>query len=277
MKATTDSDGSLLDGSAGGAAVRIEDGDECECILIPLGDGQVAEGEVEGLLKGTGAALDGDSMWTLMVSDSRAELSGIQSTTPRSGQFRAIGFDKLVRNAMERLPGLQITNLWTPAHIGTAGNELADAAAKAATLLPPPSNNPVSLTTCKRQINVHILERWDHFWMTAQSGNALRQIDSSPPSLILRSPYISSMPRFAISILAQLRTDFSALNASRFRCRLVSSPACDHCGASGKLGPTSSSTVLPGNISAHRFNWPLTVPESSVPSTFTPSSFIPSS
>ncbi|KAJ7610689.1 hypothetical protein DFH06DRAFT_1016431, partial [Mycena polygramma] len=32
-------------------------------------------------------------------------------------------------------------------------------------------------------------------------------------------------------ILAQLRMDFSSLNAHRFRCRLTPSPACDACGS----------------------------------------------
>ncbi|KAF8143794.1 hypothetical protein K438DRAFT_1584513 [Mycena galopus ATCC 62051] len=31
--------------------------------------------------------------------------------------------------------------------------------------------------------------------------------------------------------MAQLRTDFSVLNAHRFRCRLTDSPACPACGA----------------------------------------------
>ncbi|KAJ7166143.1 hypothetical protein C8R46DRAFT_900234, partial [Mycena filopes] len=37
--------------------------------------------------------------------------------------------------------------------------------------------------------------------------------------------------RADISLISQLRTDFSALNAHRFRCRLAPSPACDACGA----------------------------------------------
>ncbi|KAJ7100410.1 hypothetical protein C8R44DRAFT_592816, partial [Mycena epipterygia] len=167
----------------------------------------------------------------LAVSDSRAGLQGIISTAPRSGQFRAIEYDVLVRSAMSRHPALSITNLWTPAHIGTMGNELADEAAKAATLLPPAPNKPVSLTTCKRRINLEILERWRAQWKVAKTGRGLRGIDTSPPSLILRSPYVSSASRAHISILGQLRTDFSALNAHRFRCQLVPSPACDACGA----------------------------------------------
>ncbi|KAJ7704807.1 hypothetical protein B0H17DRAFT_1193310 [Mycena rosella] len=95
-------DGSLLEGRAGGVAVRVEDGVGVETIGVPLGDGQAAFG-------------------------------GITSTKPRSGQFRAIAYDKQVRDALRVHPHLTILNLWTPAHIGAAGNEMADAAAKEAT------------------------------------------------------------------------------------------------------------------------------------------------
>lgn len=231
MASTWFTDGSLLAGSAGGAAVHVVKGKVIERILIPLGDGQVAEGEMEGLLRRMERALIGDTDHILVVSDSQAGLKGIVSTAPRPGQFRAILYDKLVRMAMEHLPGLRITNLWTPAHIGTAGNEFADDAAKAATRLPPPPSVPVSLTTCKRAINLLILERWKEAWKVSTTGCGLRAVDDSPPSLILRSPYDSAAARADISLICQLRTDFTLLNAHRYRCRLVSSPACEACRA----------------------------------------------
>jgi hypothetical protein len=43
-------DESLLAGQASGATVRVEDGEERERLHIPLGDGQVCEGEMEELL-----------------------------------------------------------------------------------------------------------------------------------------------------------------------------------------------------------------------------------
>jgi ribonuclease HI len=205
-----------------------------ERILLPLGKGQVAEGEVEGLLRGTERALIGGADQILLVSDSQAGLKAILSTSPRAGQFRAIQYDSLVRAAMVTLPALHITNLWTPAHIGTVGNEFADDAAKAATLLAPPPSVPVSLTTCKRSINVVVLEKWKVSWKMATPGRGLREIDDSPPSLILRSPYQSSASRADISILSQLRTNFSQLNAHPFKCRLTPSAACDACGAASE-------------------------------------------
>ncbi|KAF7371808.1 reverse transcriptase [Mycena venus] len=229
--ATWFTDGSLLGGLAGGAAVWVRDGRVVEQILLPLGKGQVVEGEIEGLVRATEHALALGAIHILVVSDSQASLQGVLSTSPRSGQFRAIQYDRIVRDAMLHSPVLRITNLWTPAHVGTVGNEFADDAAKTATLLPPPPCIPVSLTTCKRAITELILSRWNDMRKCATTSRGLRDIDNSPPSLILRSPYLSSSARADISILSQLRTDFSSLNAHRFRCRLTASPACDACGA----------------------------------------------
>jgi ribonuclease HI len=71
------------------------------------------------------------------VADSRAALRGILLTSPRSGQFRAIRYNALIRHALLTCPHLALLNLWTPGHIGTNGNELADAAAKEATTMDP--------------------------------------------------------------------------------------------------------------------------------------------
>ncbi|KAJ6548116.1 hypothetical protein DFH09DRAFT_1169819, partial [Mycena vulgaris] len=154
-------------------------------------------------------------------------------------------------------------HLWTPAYIGTTGNKLADEAAKAATLLPAPPTHqerekndtdtgnlgqtatPVSLTTSKRRINADVLDRWKALWAVAKTGRPPRTPrNRRHPTLpnFLRSPYISSALRAAISILAQLRTDFSALNAHRFRCRLAPNtnpfpPALPRMGASTSAAP----------------------------------------
>jgi ribonuclease HI len=92
----------------------VEDGVVKEQVLIPLGDGQVAEREVEGLLNATERAIGSGYHRILIISDSQAALRGILSTAPRSGQFRTIGFDRLIRSALADTPHLRITNLWIP-------------------------------------------------------------------------------------------------------------------------------------------------------------------
>jgi hypothetical protein len=68
-----------------------------ERILLPLGNGQVAEGDIEGILAATETALRGGAVHILVVSDSQAGLNAVLSTAPRAGQHRAIRYDKIVR------------------------------------------------------------------------------------------------------------------------------------------------------------------------------------
>ncbi|KAF8173855.1 hypothetical protein K438DRAFT_2050878 [Mycena galopus ATCC 62051] len=69
-------DGSLLEGRAGGAAIRLMRGKQQELILLPLGEGQVMEGEVEGLLWATKSVMAARHSRILVVSDSQAGLKG---------------------------------------------------------------------------------------------------------------------------------------------------------------------------------------------------------
>jgi ribonuclease HI len=159
----------------------VENGREMERIVVPLGNGQVCEGEMEGLVQATSKALQDNCDCILCVADSQAALRGILSAAPRSGQFRAIQYDMLVRDALLSRPHLTILNLWTPAHIGTVGNELADLAAKEATSLDPDPNAFVSLTSVRRHIHLQILESWNTMWKSSKTGGALRYIDKTPP------------------------------------------------------------------------------------------------
>ncbi|KAJ6556100.1 hypothetical protein B0H19DRAFT_1071231 [Mycena capillaripes] len=90
-RATWYTDGSLLEGRAGGAAVRVEEGGEGERIMVPLGNWQVCEGEMEGLVRATERAIDSGESNILCVA-----LRGILSTAARSGQFHAVPYDILV-------------------------------------------------------------------------------------------------------------------------------------------------------------------------------------
>ncbi|KAJ7924306.1 hypothetical protein B0H13DRAFT_2580657 [Mycena leptocephala] len=244
-------DGSLLDERAGGgAAVRVEGDRERERIVVPLGDGQVYDGEMGGLrlffgllvkktveilVRATASALQSGQANILCVVDSQAALQGITSTRPRSGQYRAMTYDRLVRMAQRLGPHLAILNLWTPAHVGTVGNEMADEAAKEATMMDTDPMTPISLTTTRRSILIQTLDEWDKRWKTATTGRALSEITKVPPKTEPIPLYTSSsMSRKTSSLISQLRTGPSPLNHYRHKAGFIASPACEACGAASE-------------------------------------------
>jgi hypothetical protein len=85
----------------------------------------------------------------------------------------------------------------------------------------------VSLTTYRRRIRETIIARWDTLWKPSATGHALRFVDCSPPSLILRYPYTASIPRSTISTLPRLLADFSSLNVTGFRLHQTDSSVCE--------------------------------------------------
>jgi hypothetical protein len=82
-RSTWFTDGSLLEGRAGGAAVRVEGGREVQRIVVPLGNGQACEGEMEGLVQAMSKALHDGEDHILCVADSQAALRGILSRRVR--------------------------------------------------------------------------------------------------------------------------------------------------------------------------------------------------
>ncbi|KAJ7751600.1 hypothetical protein B0H16DRAFT_1723955 [Mycena metata] len=132
---------------------------------------------------------DVPSTWPMSASPSALHLPATPSTgtdtdTPSSAML-AVQYDKLLRSAQLHTPNLTITNLWTPVHIGIVGNELADEAAKAATEMEADPSLFVSLTTVQRMIRLQVLEKWRGLWDRSKTGQSLRAIDKSPPSLRL--------------------------------------------------------------------------------------------
>ncbi|KAJ7843986.1 hypothetical protein B0H14DRAFT_3139452 [Mycena olivaceomarginata] len=84
-------DGSLLEGRAGGAAIRLARGKQQDRILLPLGEGQVMESEVESLSWANKSAEAAGHSHISVVSDSQDGLKG--------GTLHGVQYEQLLRHA----------------------------------------------------------------------------------------------------------------------------------------------------------------------------------
>ena len=140
--------------------------------------------------------------------------------------------DAPTRRALAALYGLpagttvQLT--WVPGHAGLAGNERADAQAKAASGLPQ-DNVPVEGGALKAALRAKSEARWLEIYHgeTREKGIGKTHLAASDGGKLAAH---LAMPRHEARDISRLRLDRAAfLNATRARWGLSPSPICPHC------------------------------------------------
>ncbi|XP_044575248.1 uncharacterized protein LOC123259049 [Cotesia glomerata] len=106
-----------------------------------------------------------DTAKSIIFSDSMSSLRAIKN------QFTTNPIIQNIHQALDHLGSLQklVSFVWTPAHVGIPGNELADEAAKAATSEDCPSTTPLTLTEAYKLIHNTIKNHWNTIWLQSKS------------------------------------------------------------------------------------------------------------
>ncbi|KAF8754472.1 Reverse transcriptase (RNA-dependent DNA polymerase) [Rhizoctonia solani] len=211
------SDGSMVGGNVGAAAVLIREGKEEVVARKYIGsdrEHEVYKAEVVGLIL------------------------GLELLARERGVGEAIFF---IDNQAEANPGVKLEARWIPGHKGVDGNERADVAAKLAAtpgndtniLLPGPLKKaiPVNPTAAKQERKARMEGEWAD-WIE-DKGNprqtqALQLIDNTYPSMNFKKA-ADLLTRMEYATLTQLRTGHYPTSTYLFRTTLADSPRCPHC------------------------------------------------
>lgn len=150
---------------------------------------------------------DGARAFTI-ITDSQSAIRAITCPSSGSGQH-------IVRRILQQVGSLrehkvQIHLLWTPAHAGVEGNEMADQLAKQAASLKTQHDYHRPVSTYRGTLHRKIVDEWRHEWHTSQKGKHLKKIDDGFPARRALRAY-SSLTRRQTYLLVQLRTGHSWL------------------------------------------------------------------
>lgn len=152
-----------------------------------------------------------------LYSDSQSALHAISDLN--STNFLVASIQERLSTLLER--GLRVCLRWTRAHIGTLGNERADALAKAAANSQlPVSYHRVPLSFLKRELRIKALAEWEERYRSETTGGVTKAFF---PSVMNRRAFPNSLLSFTMT---QALTGHGAFAAYLKRFGLKENDAC---------------------------------------------------
>ena len=160
----------------------------------------------------------------VILSDSKSGIMALQNRHHRSYSFATNQILNLASILQDNEVNLVIQ--WIPSHVGLAGNEKADALAKAAHNLPRITAAPLDPMEMKTKLKNTSKERCQQRYDIAKQETHIGNIkDKWEPW-----PWTSSKSRRMETAMARLRIGHSRLKAHLFRFGLMADPNCTTCG-----------------------------------------------
>ncbi|GIY52246.1 uncharacterized protein CEXT_417141 [Caerostris extrusa] len=164
-------DGSKLNNNTGCALVVFIDGHEAECILCKLNpEASVFMAEMKAIEMAVNLIVSRGITDATIILDSRSALLALGNPLNNSPYVSKV--KDLIRNYAH-----YIKFMWTRVHVGTAGNEAADAYAKMST-----DKNTIdchfalAISLLKHLLLKDILQQWQVYWNSSLKGRAVFEL-----------------------------------------------------------------------------------------------------
>jgi ribonuclease HI len=244
------SDGSLVDGGAGAAAVLYKGRTRMAELRYHLGKSDehtVFEAE------GVGVILGAKLVWTYgsgvedieIALDNQAVIRALESTKPQPGAHILTAARHLLHQLQRRQRvGTVLHIRWVPGHLGIEGNEAADEEAKAAARgrssephrMPKFLKQgllPRSFSSVVESFNKKLKGSWKEIWKGGKTYLKMKKIDPKLPSRSYLE-LVTDLTRRQSSIIMQLRAGHLPLNSYLHWITKRDSPDCSHPRCAGR-------------------------------------------
>lgn len=214
-------DGSGLNGRIGASAVSVSQEWIRSRTLGTEEESTVYAGELTGIRMALHKLRKEQTSATVFV-DSQAAIQAVRSPQRPSGQY-ILGKIYYIVRRYGMWDRIQIR--WIPALIETAGNEMADEAAREGTQR---TGEAICLAAAaKRKIRRGIKDRWALGWETGKTGRTTHKLIEIPNEKIL--DFYRGLSKPHTSIIIQMQTQRNGLKHFLFKIKLSDSDQCS-CG-----------------------------------------------
>ena len=218
------SDGSLIEGGVGAAAVLYRRGREMGTLHKHLGKSTqhtVYEAELTGIILALQLIINSPPSRSASIAlDNVAAIRATELTSSAPGSYLIDEIHKIIQNEFDAKGRTRPTIRWVPGHSEIAGNERSDVEAKEAAKgrtseearLPQAMRRqlPTSRSAARQAFNEELKKRWRKGLEQSPRWPKIRSIDSTAPSHNFRK-ITSHLPRRHVAILTQLRTGHAPL------------------------------------------------------------------
>lgn len=198
----------------------------------------VFEGEVSGAILGLNIieATPRATRATILL-DNQAAIRALAKRPAKPGQHLVNLFHATLKRLYGKRKTLRLHIAWVPGHKGVEGNEQVDGHAKQAaegisSVLPKHLKSlrslPTSQAAAKAERKARATKEWDDHWNASRHRSRLARFDRTTPGKKILKLY-KELPRWACSIITQLRCGHVGLNQYLARFNLADSPKCNTC------------------------------------------------
>ncbi len=228
-----DTDGSVINGRVGAAAVIPDLGIEWNLLVGDESTATVYAAELHGLVLATSLAERYLRHKTSLIifTDNQSAITTSAEPSKQSGQgiLRVIA----IKLDLLRWRGIEVKVHWIPAHIGVPGNEMADKAAKQATgwrehpwSSPIPPTMAMPFATLRSSVKMRFRKKMSEEWTTQWQGGTseINKLIKTPTKAVLRLH--AGLHRALSSALTQLRTRKIGLRDYLFSIKRAGSGEC---------------------------------------------------